>query len=174
MTSGWKKSTIFTVHERKKMHRNGALRLCYHGNKKGNRPMDFQKLTEYRNQQNRFAQRIGMALEEIRPGYARVVKTVDADDANPLGVPHGGVYFSMSDNACGSAMASYGYMAVTLNASYQFFRSARVGDHLTAEAREIKHGKTVSVYEARVTNQDGILLGTGTFTFFQLDQKIEL
>ena len=43
--------------------------------------MDFQKLTEYRNQQNRFAQRIGMALEEIRPGYARVVKTVDADDA---------------------------------------------------------------------------------------------
>ena len=136
--------------------------------------MDFQKLTEYRNQQNRFAQRIGMALEEIRPGYARVVKTVDADDANPLGVPHGGVYFSMSDNACGSAMASYGYMAVTLNASYQFFRSARVGDHLTAEAREIKHGKTVSVYEARVTNQDGIRLGTGTFTFFQLDQKIEL
>lgn len=85
--------------------------------------MDFQKLTEYRNQQNRFAQRIGMALEEIRPGYARVVKTVDADDANPLGVPHGGVYFSMSDNACGSAMASYGYMAVTLNASYQFFRA---------------------------------------------------
>ena len=71
--------------------------------------MDFQKLTEYRNQQNRFAQRIGMALEEIRPGYALVVKTVDADDANPLGVPHGGVYFSMSDNACGSAMASYGY-----------------------------------------------------------------
>ena len=59
---------------------------------------------------------------------------------------------------------------------HKFTCVADIGDLPTAvaEAREIKHGKTVSVYEARVTNQDGILLGTGTFTFFQLDQKIEL
>ena len=38
-------------------------------------------------------------MEEIGPGYARVVKDVTAEDANPVGVPHGGVYFSMADTA---------------------------------------------------------------------------
>ena len=136
--------------------------------------MDYQKMVEVRNERNLFVKKLGIVLEEIGPGYARVSKTVEAEDANPLGVPHGGLYFTMADNACGSAMASHGYAAVTLNASYQFFRSARVGDHLIAEAQEIKYGKTVCVYEARVTRQDGTLLGTGTFTFFQLGQKLEM
>lgn len=135
--------------------------------------MDYQKMVEFRNQHNRFVKRLGIVLEEIGPGRARVSKTVEEADTNPLGVPHGGLYFTMADNACGSAMASGGYAAVTLNASYQFFRAAKVGDRLTAEAREIKSGKTVCVYEAQVTDQDGTLLGSGTFTFFRLDQKLE-
>ena len=113
-------------------------------------------------------------MEEIGPGYARVTKTVIPEDANPLGVPHGGVYFTMADTACGSAMASYGYKAVTMNASYNFFRSANMGDLLTAEAQEAKHGQTVSVYEVRIANQNGTLLGTGTFTFYQLPEKLDI
>ena len=136
--------------------------------------MDFQKMIQYRNERNLFTKKLGIVLEELGPGYARVTKTVEEEDANPIGVPHGGLYFTMADNACGSAMASHGYAAVTLNASYQFFRSARVGDHLIAEAQEVKYGKTVCVYEARVTKQDGTLLGVGTFTFFQLGQKLEV
>ena len=103
--------------------------------------MDFQKMIQYRNERNLFTKKLGIVLEELGPGYARVTKTVEAEDANPIGVPHGGLYFTMADNACGSAMASHGYAAVTLNASYQFFRSARVGDHLIAEAQEVKYGK---------------------------------
>ena len=136
--------------------------------------MDFQKMVEYRNARNRFTNRLHVVLEEIAPGYARTTKTVEPEDLNPVEVPHGGVYFTMADYACGSAAASRGYMAVTVNASYSFLRSAKVGDHLTAEAREVSAGKTLSVYEARVTNQDGVLLGTGTFTFYSLGRKIEL
>ena len=39
------------------------------------------------------------------PGYARAVKDITAEDANPVGVAHGGCYFSLADTACGSAMA---------------------------------------------------------------------
>ena len=136
--------------------------------------MNYQQMADYRNSHNPYVQRQGIFVEEIGPGYARVTKTVVPEDANPLGVPHGGVYFTMADTACGSAMASYGYKAVTMNAGYNFFRSANVGDCLTAEAREVKHGQTVCVFEVRITEQSGTLLGTGTFTFYSLSEKLEI
>ena len=136
--------------------------------------MNYQQMADYRNSHNPYVQRQGIFVEEIGPGYARVTKTVVPEDANPLGVPHGGVYFTMADTACGSAMASYGYKAVTMNAGYNFFRSANVGDRLTAEAREVKHGQTVCVFEVRITEQSGTLLGTGTFTFCSLSEKLEI
>ena len=71
-------------------------------------------------------------------------------------------------------MASHGHRAVTVNCNYNFMRSAKVGDTLTAEAREIKAGKTLCVYDVHITDQNGTLLGTGTFTFYQLEQEIEL
>lgn len=136
--------------------------------------MDYEKIRAYRNRHNPFAQRLGICLEELRPGYARVTKRIDQEDLNPLEVPHGGVYFSMADHACGSAMACTGYMAVTVNASYNFHRSAKLGDVLTAEGREVKAGKTLYVLEARVTDQNGALLGTGTFTFYRLNKPLPM
>lgn len=136
--------------------------------------MDFEKLAAYRNAHNPFARKLGIHLEEIRQGYARAVKTVEPEEANPVGVTHGGVYFTLADVVCGAASSSKGYMTVTVNALYNFLRSAKVGDRLIAEGREIKRGRTVNVYEARITDQEGALLGTGTFTFYQLDQKIPL
>ena len=94
--------------------------------------MDYKKLRDTRNSSNPFARRLGIFVEEIGPGYARAVKDITAEDANPVGVAHGGCYFSLADTACGSAMASHGYYAVTVNASYNFLRSAKLGDHLVA------------------------------------------
>ena len=131
-------------------------------------PVDYKRLIEIRNARNNFTKKLGIRLEALSAGYARAVKIVEEDDLNPLGRTHGG-----ADNAAGSAMSARGYMAVTLNASYSFFRSASVGERLIAEASEVKTGKTICVYDVRVTNQDGDLLGTGTFTFFQLEQKLE-
>ena len=136
--------------------------------------MDYEKLKESRNENNPFCRRLGIYVKEIREGYARVTKTVEEDDFNPVEVPHGGVYFSMADTACGNAMASHGVYAVTVSASYNFFRSAKAGDHLTAEAREVKSGRTICFYEVEIRDQAGTLLGNGSFTFYKLDQKITL
>lgn len=136
--------------------------------------MDMQKILEYRNARNRFCQRVGITVTELSPGYAKVVKTVTEDDLNPVDVAHGGLFFSMADNAAGSAMAAYGTRAVTLNAQYNFMRSARTGDTLTAVARESKHGGTICVYEVRITDQNDNLTGTGTFTFYDLKQPLDI
>lgn len=136
--------------------------------------MDYQKLKDSRNSTNPYANRLGIWVEEIREGYARATKTVGPDDLNPVNVPHGGVYFSLADTASGSAMASHGYYAVTVNASYNFLRSGQPGDVLIAVAREVKPGRTLSVFDVQISNQDGVLLGTGTFTFYRLNKQIEL
>lgn len=135
--------------------------------------MDFEFLKTIRQKRNRFATKLGISVDEVRLGYSRVSKTICEDDLNPLDLTHGGVYFTMADNAAGTAMATHGYMAVTANASYNFFRSAGVGELVTAEAREIKYGNTISVYEVQVRNLSGTLLGNGTFTFCKLDKKLE-
>ena len=89
--------------------------------------MDYQKIVDYRNNNNPYAKRLGIVVQEIGPGYARVTKTVEPEDCNPIGKTHGGVYFSMADTACGSAAASYGYLAVTVSSQYNFLRSAVPG-----------------------------------------------
>lgn len=136
--------------------------------------MDLEKLTIFRNKNNPYATLLGIRVEEIGPGTARVTLHLEDKHLNPVGVPHGGVYFSMADTACGSAMASHGYYAVTISTSYDFLRSGRPGDTLTAVATEVKGGRTICVYDVRITNQDGVLLGTGTFTFYKLDREIQL
>ena len=136
--------------------------------------MDVKKILEYRNNRNRFCKRLGITVSELSPGYAKVVKTITEDDLNPLNLAHGGVYFTMADNAAGAAMAAHGEKAVTLNAQYNFMRSARAGDILTAVAQEIKHGATVCVYDIQITDQDGTLVGTGTFTFYNLKQPLDI
>lgn len=136
--------------------------------------LDFEKIIAYRNTRNRFARKLGIAVESVTSGGARVVKTIQEDDLNPLDRAHGGVYFTMADSAAGSAMVTKGHAAVTMSATYNFLRSAQLGDVVTAEAVEVKSGKTICVYDVRVTDQNGTLLGTGTFTFFQLEEEIEL
>lgn len=135
--------------------------------------MDFQKLKDFREKRNRFCLKIGTTVEEVSLGYSRVSKVINEDDLNPIDRPHGGVYFTMADHAAGTAMATHGYAAVTTSATYHFFRAANLGDRLYAEAKEIKYGRTICVYEVNVTDQNGNLLGNGSFTFSKLDQKLE-
>ncbi len=135
--------------------------------------VDYLKILQYRNTHNPYAKQLGIVVEEIGPGTARVSKTITERDLNPGAITHGGVYFSMADTACASASASHGHMAVTLGASYEFFRSAHTGDRLTAVATEVKHGRTVSVYEVQIFDQNQTLLGKGSFTFYSLGTPIE-
>lgn len=135
--------------------------------------MDYEQIRAFRNEKNLFGRQLGIYVEELRTGYARAVKTVTEEDLNPLRVPHGGVYFALADTACGSAMAAYGTMAVTVSCSFNFLKSAKPGDRLAAEARELPGGRSICALEVRVTGVAGELFAVGTFTFRRLDKKIE-
>lgn len=52
--------------------------------------LDFEKIVEYRNKRNRFARKLGIVVEAISPGSARVVKAIEEDDLNPWAWPTAG------------------------------------------------------------------------------------
>ena len=134
--------------------------------------MDFQKFIEYRNTRNPFSQNMGLVTVDAAPGYAKVIKVVTEKDMNPFGNAHGGVYYALADTTAGAASATHGRKTVTINGSYNYLRGAVLGDTLTAEGREVKVGRTIGVYEVEIKNQDGVLMGTGNFTFFMMDDEL--
>ena len=136
--------------------------------------MDYDKLLHYRNEKNPFSRRLGITVDRIGPGTARACMTVSPKDENPLGYAHGGVYMTLADVAAGTAASTHGYKAVTVDASWHFYRGAVPGDTLAAEATELKAGQTICVYDVRLTDQAGRLLGSGTFTFSLLAQPLNL
>lgn len=98
---------------------------------------------------------LGMKIEEVRPGCARLCMTVRADMANGHGMCHGGIVFALADSAFAVACNTYNEVTVAAAASIDFLAPARVHDQLTAEARELWRSKRSGIYEITVTNQRG-------------------
>ena len=71
-----------------------------------------------------------------KDGGATVELDLTPELLNPLGMAHGGTIFSLCDIAAGSAAASQGTVAVTLDSTIHYYRPGRCGKKLTAVAYE--------------------------------------
>src|SRR5687767_6972195 len=78
------------------------------------------------------AQALGIALAEIRPGYARMTMRVRPDMVNGHAMCHGGFTFALADTAFAYACNSHNYIAVAQNANITFLAPGRQGELLTA------------------------------------------
>lgn len=106
-------------------------------------------------------------------GTADAVLTVVPDSLNPYGMLHGGAYYTMADCAAGTACRTDGRKYVTLDGGIHFLKAARPGDTVTAAAAVRHRGRTTSLADVTITDQDGRLLATGSFTFFCLGELTE-
>lgn len=136
--------------------------------------MDYELLKKVRQARNAFCNSLGLIILEIGPGTAKSKLPVRKDHMNPVGSVHGGCIFTMADTTAGSAASSYGIQVTTLDSTIHFLRPGLNTDCLYAEAKEIKHGKRVSVYNVEVTDDQGALLASATFTYASLGKPIDL
>ncbi len=113
------------------------------------------------NRTDRFAAENGIALTEIREGYARAEMTVEARHLNGGGVCQGGALFTLADLSFAGAANSHGYLCLGINCQIHYASSARLGDHLVAECHELS-GRKIPLLEARVINQSGELVALMT------------
>ena len=101
-----------------------------------------------------------------KDGGATVELDLTPELLNPLGMALGGTIFTLCDIAAGSAAASQGTVAVTLDSTIHYYRPGRCGKKLTAVAYERKRGRKVSVYMVEVHDDEGKHIADATFTMF--------
>lgn len=104
------------------------------------------------------AQMLGMTLIDIGPGTAVVQMTIRPDMANVHGSGHGGMIFSLADGAFAFASNSHNQANVAQSCTISYLAPTRVGDVLTAEAREAFRKGRTGVYDISVSNQEGALV----------------
>ncbi|HYB33533.1 MAG TPA: hydroxyphenylacetyl-CoA thioesterase PaaI [Steroidobacteraceae bacterium] len=104
---------------------------------------------------DRASQALGMRIVAVGPGRAQVSMQVRADMLNGHGLCHGGIVFALGDSAFAFACNSHNDSTVAAAASIDFLASAREGDELMAEARELWRTGRNGLYEIVVSNQRG-------------------
>lgn len=107
---------------------------------------------------DRCSRGLGMRLEEVRPGYARLSMPVTERMVNGHDLCHGGLIFTLADSTFAFACNSRNQRAVAAGCSIEFLAPAYLGDVLTAEGVEQALAGRSGVYDMRVTNQKGELI----------------
>ena len=101
------------------------------------------------------SQALGMTLDAIRPGYARMRMRVREDMLNGHGTCHGGYIFMLADSAFAFACNSHNFNTVGAGCTIDYLAPGRAGDVLVAEAVEQALAGKTGVYDVVVTDQDG-------------------
>ena len=107
---------------------------------------------------DRASQHLGMALDEIGPGFARMRMRVLEHMVNGHNLCHGGLIFCLADSAFAFACNSYNDVTVAAGGSIEFLRPAVLGELLIATACEQTRGKRTGIYDVRVQAEDGRLI----------------
>lgn len=104
------------------------------------------------------SQKLGMKIEAVRPGYARLSMRVAEDMTNGHRTCHGGFIFSLADSAFAFACNTGNEVTVAAGASIEFLQPGYAGDTLVAEAEERFRRKRSGVYDITVRNQEGAVV----------------
>jgi acyl-CoA thioesterase len=104
------------------------------------------------------ARSLGVVVDEIEPGRARVSMTVRGDMVNSHDICHGGMIFSLADCAFAYSCNSRNRKTVAAGATIDFISAARLGDRLTAVAEERALAGRTGIYDVRVVDQKGELI----------------
>ena len=131
-----------------------------------------ESIGHWMEQKDRYARLLGMELEAVDEGYARVSMRVTSDMLNAVGLTHGGVTFGMADFAFAVASNSHGTVAVALTAQISYPAASREGDRLIAEAREENKTGRTGLYTVDVRTSDDKLVGLFTGTVFRRSDAI--
>jgi uncharacterized protein (TIGR00369 family) len=110
---------------------------------------------------------IGMKVDSIEEDRARIKLKVTRNLLNGNNILHGGVVTTLLDAAMGINLklnivdAPY----ATISLTSQFIKIVKEDETIYGTAEIIQNGRSVACVEARLTNENGELIGMGLGTF---------
>src|ERR671917_425025 len=116
------------------------------------------------------AARLGITLEQVRPGYARATMDVGPDLLNAVGTAHGGATMALLDVVHAAVSNSHGTVAVAQDVHTEFLTAGRPGERLVAEGTELHRGRRTAVYRIDARGDDGRLVATALARVFRTEQ----
>ncbi len=111
--------------------------------------------TEAKYAADTFPQFLGIKMEKVATGYARVSMYLQENMLNFHGIGHGGAIFTLADTALGLASNSHDRQAVALSVTINYLTPARPGMELTAVAEEEHLTRRTAIYRIAVTGSNG-------------------
>jgi len=131
-----------------------------------NKTRDFKDIVE----KDPFASLLGIKMDKVEAGYARAHVKVKEEFQNFSRFVHGGLVFSLADQAFAAASNSFECLALALQMSINYLSPPAIGDELIAEAKQIHLGRKISVYRIKVTNSSGKLMADCQGTVYQKER----
>ncbi len=106
--------------------------------------------------EDKAARAMGISLDAIAPGYAKMSMKVREDMLNGFAICHGGITFTLGDTAFAYACNSRNQKTVALSCNITFATAVKAGEILTATAKEAVLNKRTGLYDIVIQNQQGI------------------
>lgn len=91
----------------------------------------------------------------IQEGHCKIKMLVKKEMLNGYGILHGGIAFAFADSAFAFASNSFGRLAVSINGSMIYSKSAKEGEVLFAEAKTLNVSHKTADFDVNVMNEDG-------------------
>jgi acyl-CoA thioesterase len=122
-------------------------------------------------QRDAFVKHCGIELVSFAPGHAVTRMTIQPSHFNAVGIVQGGAIFTLADYAFAAASNSHGIIAVGINVSITYMKSASEGT-LTAEAREVALNPKLASYTVNVTDDSRSLVAIFQGLVYRKQQSI--
>jgi acyl-CoA thioesterase len=106
--------------------------------------------------EDKAAQALGISLDAIAPGYAKMSMKVREDMMNGFAICHGGITFTLGDTAFAYACNSRNQKTVALSCNITFATAVKVGEVLTATANETVLNNRTGLYDIIIRNENDV------------------
>lgn len=100
---------------------------------------------------------LGMEIDHVGPGEARVSMLVREDMVNGWAICHGGLISTLADTTFALACNSHGVVTVASGFQIDFLEPAHLGDLLVADAREVVLRGRSGIYDVTVRRGDTVI-----------------
>ncbi len=101
------------------------------------------------------SQWMGISPVQIDEKHCIIRMKVKQEMLNGYGILHGGIAFAFADSAFAFASNSSGRIAVSINGSMQYYKAAKEGEVLYAEAKVLHESNKIANYQAEIRNEAG-------------------
>ena len=101
---------------------------------------------------------LGISLDHVDAGVAVMSFEVGPQHLNGHSICHGGYIYTLADSAFAFACNSYNLLVVAHQNSITYLSPAKLGERLTATAREISVTGRSGIYDVSVTAPDGRII----------------